>query len=106
MNMAIESKRREGVVGSSLEAKVLIRTNDENTYELLKKYLDPASKDSLKAIFIVSRVELKLDKGADGLGVDVSHADGKKCPRCWNWSEDIAGTGEICGRCREAINEN
>jgi isoleucyl-tRNA synthetase len=103
VNLAIETKRKEGLIGSSLESKVILTIKDRETYELWKKQYIDGSKDSLKAIFIVSQVELKLDESLEeARKIEILHADGKKCPRCWNWF--VGDTGEICGRCGDAIN--
>ncbi len=38
--------------------------------------------------------------------VAVQHADGARCERCWNYSEDasiVDGTKDICPRCQEVL---
>jgi isoleucyl-tRNA synthetase len=40
--------------------------------------------------------------------IEVAHADGKKCERCWNYSVHLgenAGYPKICERCTGAIAE-
>ena len=90
---ALEEKRIAKLIGSPLEAKVVIAAAKEK-YEFLNKYLP-----DLRYIFIVSQVELV--KG-DKLNIRVLKADGKKCGRCWNWSslvgEDKANP-TLCERC-------
>ena len=110
VNKALEEKRVDKLIGNSLEAKVLLYADDENS-NLLKEY-----KDFLPTLFIVSQVELKdySEKPTDafevdelkGMAVKVVHADGQKCQRCWNWSETV-GTfddePEVCGRCYNVL---
>ncbi|MFH1666787.1 MAG: isoleucine--tRNA ligase [Elusimicrobiota bacterium] len=93
-NMELESARKSALIGGSLEAKLVIETDNE-LLELLKKY----QKD-LPAILIVSQLELKPI--SEGLKITVSHAEGKKCPRCWNWSTETAAE-DLCPRCKDTI---
>jgi isoleucyl-tRNA synthetase len=79
---ALEEKRGEKVIGASLEDKVTISAGGE-TFDLLAAY-----EEQLPAIFIVSAVSLRRAEGGD-LQVEVEHAAGVKCERCWNWSETV-----------------
>ncbi|MCI0489594.1 MAG: isoleucine--tRNA ligase [Blastocatellia bacterium] len=84
----LEEKRNEKVIGASLEARVILRASGA-TFELLEKY-----EDLLLAIFIVSQVELHWTEAQERnlygeLRVEVEHASGTKCERCWNWSESV-----------------
>ena len=97
---ALEEKRIAKLIGSPLEAKVIIAAGGKEEYEFLNKYLA-----GLRYIFIVSQVELiKGEKRA----IQVAKADGKKCSRCWNWS---AAVGEdknhptLCERCSGVVTE-
>ncbi len=91
---ALEDARAAKLIGKSLEAKVIISANDEK-YALLDSF-----KNELETVFIVSQVELKHGEG-DALGVEVVHADGEKCDRCWMYSTDVVaeGEGHLCKRC-------
>jgi isoleucyl-tRNA synthetase len=105
-NKALESKRKDKVIGNSLEAKLVFYAADEER-DLLSRYAD-----FLPALFIVSEVEIRSDGEAagdaflsaliPGLAVGVAKASGKKCERCWNWSVKV-GTfkdqPEVCERC-------
>jgi len=100
---AIEERRREGAVGSSLEAKVVFRTSDAGMNKFLTDTL-PFWPQTL----IVSSCALEFSPDAGELEVRVEHADGAKCPRCWQWKKDIgssaAHTG-VCGRCADALSK-
>lgn len=98
---AIEIIRNEKVIGSSLEAKVIIKLKDE--YEDMKKM-----KEILHQFFIVSNVE--FSKTTDGLEeYDTSYIkvvkfeDGEKCPRCWNYLYPKDMKTEVCPRCYDAL---
>ena len=100
---ALEDQRRDKVIGSSLEADVLIRANPER-YELLERYV----KD-LPAVFIVSRVELRKVHDRPhkpDFEAIVSKAKSKKCERCWNYREAVGKDvthPTLCERCVEAV---
>ncbi len=91
----LEEAREKKIIGSSLEAKVIFSTCDPST----KAFLDE-TKDLWPEIAIVSQVEIK--DGKDPLFVEVTHADGHKCARCWQWKSEV-GTlqphNDICARC-------
>ena len=96
----LEKKRREKLIGASLEAKVRLQANPA-TYEFLKRY-----QTDLAGLFIVSQVELAKAPDPSDLAVEVLKADGKKCVRCWNYLPSVgesAAHPELCDRCLEAI---
>ncbi len=107
---ATEEARSAKIIGSSLEARIILSVPEEiaNIVE--------AFKDMLPSLFIVSQVETVLSnassKGAwqskamPGLTIEVDRAQGKKCARCWNFRHDVGADAEhtqLCGRCLEVI---
>ena len=96
---ALEEARNSKMIGAGLEAKVEIAA-DAGTREFLASF-----GDDLRFLFIVSGVE--LTDGA-ALSVKVSHADGDKCERCWNYTTDV-GLDErypgACARCAANLDE-
>ena len=103
---ALENARKDRLIGHSLDARVSIFCRSE-----LKGFLD-GYKEELNSIFIVSDVAIYSDKEipgtaiksdeTEGLFISISQASGKKCERCWNYSETVGGNTEhpsICGRC-------
>ena len=99
----LEEKRREKMLGASLEADLLIEANPDR-YEFLKQY-----ERDLPELFIVSHVELKkvndLPHSPD-FKVTVIKAKGAKCARCWRYQTSVgakAAHPELCDRCVEAI---
>jgi isoleucyl-tRNA synthetase len=86
----LENARAAKLIGKSLDAKVMIRGSNED-YKDLK-----LMQDELKAVFMVSQVELIEDEKEE-LNVSVSHADGEKCERCWVYS--IECENGVCPRC-------
>ena len=101
----LETKRRDGVIGSSLEAAVVLNVANEKSLEILKKY-----KDDLPALFIVSQVDILSDGENDSddksLKISIEKAKGEKCARCWNYSEKVGidkNYSDLCPRCAEII---
>ena len=105
VSKALELRRREKVIGHSLDALVRLELP-----ESLKKILNE-DQDQLKFIFIVSEVEIadSLNGGAEvyvsdsmeGVKVEVRSAPGKKCERCWNYfvEEPTPEHPSVCLRC-------
>ena len=87
-NIAIEEKRAKKIIGSSLEANIIITTNDENL-----KLLDDLD---LSEYFITSKASKIKSNNKDELRIEVKKAEGAKCPRCWKILQDK------CQRCAEA----
>ncbi len=113
ISKAIEIARKEKIIGHSLDAQVAVS---------LPKELSEALGDcaaTLRTILIVSRLEVlpatDLDKmrnlfvssELEGVRVKVGKASGKKCERCWVYSDVItaadAGYPNICPRCQTAV---
>jgi len=97
---ALEQKRSDKTIGASLEAKVTLSASGA-LYDLLKE-----REDQLPSIFIVSQVD--LTQGGEGLEIRVEHASGKKCERCWNWSETVGvdqRVPEVDERCIRQLEE-
>lgn len=112
----LEIARKEGMIGSSLEAEVDIYAQGNGMVSFLQDY----EKD-WKEIFIVSEVKIfdGLPPETSGVSKDksevmmksedlpelyigVKRAPGTKCLRCWNWSPTVGENSEhpqLCARC-------
>jgi len=103
VNVALEEKRQEKLIKSSLSARVAISTNNA-LYQLLSEY-----RDELPSLLGVSQVTLDqaFTESADspaGVHVRVEAAQGMKCERCWRYVATVTTEG-ICDRCVEALAE-
>ncbi len=108
VNKALEIKRVERLIGNSLEAKVTVYAAGER-FEILNSY-----RDFLPTLFIVSQADVKeykelpegviTDEELPEVAVMVEHADGEKCPRCWNWSPAVTKQN-LCDRCYKVLQE-
>jgi isoleucyl-tRNA synthetase len=101
VNVALEAKRKDKTIGTSLGASVALRAGGDTAALLDRHRLE------LPMLFIASRVELRTDAAPDApLEVVVTRADGEKCARCWRIVDGIsadAGTEGLCERCVGAV---
>lgn len=95
---ALEDARQKGLIGSALEAKVIFKTNDEQTRAFLKD-----TEALWPEIAIVSSVEITA--GSLPLEVVIEHAEGEKCARCWQWKTDVGQHQhkDLCARCSDVL---
>jgi isoleucyl-tRNA synthetase len=101
---ALEIARMEKLIGTALEAKVVIDGPDDETIEFLGTF-----GDTLHFLFITSEVAFGAPSDAayrseaiPGMAIDVMKVDGEKCERCWNYTADVGSSAEwpgICSRC-------
>jgi isoleucyl-tRNA synthetase len=70
-----------------------------------------AHREDLETICIVSRLAVRraAETGADpAITVRVERAPGAKCPRCWNYRENVGASAahpSLCERCAGALEE-
>ena len=65
--------------------------------------------EELRELLNVSQLRIVIDNiREETISLEVRHADGQKCERCWHWEMDIGLNAEhpsICGRCVEAVKQ-
>lgn len=116
---ALEIKRGEGFIGNSLEAQVNIYTEDKEVYDYLISFEEP-----LETLFIVSKTDIVRGKEEKGLSSDaytgvefpdikvlITRAPGKKCERCWCYSETVGEDQKypaicICKKCSKVMHNH
>ncbi|MDC0193232.1 isoleucine--tRNA ligase [Pelagibacteraceae bacterium] len=100
---ALEKKRADKIIGSSLEAHIDIYL-EKSILEKVKNY-------QLDEISITSSFELhEINSNSQGFSleevphvkVEVSKTSGQKCQRCWKYKKQLI-RDEICSRCDSAI---
>jgi len=101
---ALEAARNTKMIGTGLEAQVLITASDP-VYSLLQKYAG-----QLRYLFIVSDVKLTQGSGngTGSLHAEVKRAEGTKCERCWNYSTHVGEDKtypSVCERCSGVLQE-
>ena len=97
---ALEDARAAKVCASSLEASVTVSGTTEALAPLrAHEALKAPFPGNLANLFIVSHVNLV--EAAGPLAVTVARAPGRKCERCWTYSEAVGRLShpEVCERC-------
>ena len=102
---ALEKKRAEKIIGSSLEAKIKIYLDKD----IIKKVTDI----TFDEVCITSSYELlpydndisgfALEE-VEGVCIKVEKIMGQKCNRCWKYKETL-NNNEICDRCEEVVKQ-
>ncbi len=96
VNEALEHARAAKTIGAPLTAHITIHASGADL-ALLR-----ATQDELPMLCIVSQVTLR--EAVEGpVRVEVAHADGDKCPRCWRFVETLTTPDGLCGRCADAV---
>ncbi|MEO1560992.1 MAG: isoleucine--tRNA ligase, partial [Cyanobacteria bacterium J06632_19] len=113
VNKVLEEARIDKMIGSSLEAKVLLYVKDEELRNAIKSLNDNSNNnvDELRYLFLTSQAEIldapgvdecKHKSQTDNWEIGVAKADGHKCDRCWNYSTKVGESKEhplLCERC-------
>jgi len=102
---ALEEARAAKRIAASLEAAVVVRANAA-TLEALRAHdqLSRVFPGNLANLFIVSQARLEPAEGP--VRVEVAHAEGSKCERCWTWSPRVGSLSAhagVCERCDEVL---
>lgn len=107
VNKKLENERQNGLIGHSLDARVLINL-DNDDYSFIRNY----SLGEVADMFIVSQVEFINEKSElsetdiKGLFIGVKKALGHKCERCWKYGEDVGQNKEyptVGSRCASVL---
>jgi len=104
----LEKARVEKIIGRSGDARVEMSGNLPATLS------EPAGLEDLRELMNVSQLAIQssgesaktsTDEPAD-LTIRVTHGEGTKCVRCWQWRSDIGDSTEhpeLCSRCVSSI---
>ena len=106
-SFAVEQKRNQKEIRSSLEAKAVIYLKDQ-------QYKKIAESEDLSEILISSEVlisdsydeEFLFNSDDRSVGVKISCEVGDKCPRCWKIFKQDKMKNDLCYRCFKVVNEN
>lgn len=111
----LERVREQGIIKHSLEAQVVIYFMTEcpqcSTLAALKQQLErrgESIESFLQELCIVSKIQFAenpedlTQTALAGVFARVEHAQGTKCPRCWQWHETKHIDG-LCARCASIV---
>lgn len=111
---AIELEREKKAIKHSLEARITMYIEPSILDSLCKQLIKNKenNEEFFKELLIVSQVTINCCTPEDsdklyetnfkGLFVNVQHADGTKCPRCWQWSV-TNHVDNLCDRCAAIV---
>ena len=101
---AIEKKRAEKIIGSSLEAHIKLYLSEK-----IKKEIDDINFDEIAITSSFEILEINnlssyfsIDD-IEEIEVDVKKINGYKCGRCWKYKDKLS-ENSMCNRCEEVIN--
>jgi len=109
VNKALETQRKDGVIGSALAADVIIYANEQ-----AQSLLDRLGEE-LRFVLITSaatvlplqeRTAAAILNAELGVAIDVKASECVKCSRCWHRRVDVgadSGHAELCLRCVDNI---
>ena len=105
VNKKLEAERQTGLIGHSLDARVLLNIANAE-YSFIKDYTENEVSD----LFIVSQVKFVNDSLAEseieGISISVEKASGEKCERCWKYDEEVGhdhNHSDVCPRCASVL---
>ena len=105
VNKKLEAERQTGLIGHSLDARVLLNIANAE-YSFIKDYTENEVSD----LFIVSQVKFVNDNLAEseieGISIGVEKASGEKCERCWKYDEEVGHDHnhlDVCPRCASVL---
>jgi len=105
VNKKLETERQTGLIGHSLDARVLLNIANAE-YSFIKDYTENEVSD----LFIVSQVKFVNDNLAEseieGISISVEKASGEKCERCWKYDEEVGhdhNHSDVCPRCASVL---
>ncbi len=100
---ALEIKRSEKVIGSSLESHVDIYLNSQDDSKLKDVDMAEISITSSANVFFDKEINSGFSlEEIKGVSVDVNKISALKCARCWKFEKKI-NENQICSRCEKVI---
>ena len=96
----MEEARQQKKISSSLDAKLSIKL-PQKEFDILNEL----GEEALKEVFIVSQIELDSSPAVE---IKVDRAKGKKCDRCWSYSERVGENKNhpsLCEKCWKVVEE-
>ena len=104
----LEAARRDKLIGSSLEAKVVLHADAEGRAPRPAPPRAAHAPDRQpggagEGAHRAHGAHHRRAPGAGHLGIEIRKADGAKCPRCWTYAPEVAAGADVCPKCQEAL---
>ena len=100
---AIEKKRAEKLIGSSLEAHINIYLTVKIKNEIKNiNFAEVAITSSFEILNYEDGNSYFCIEDIADISIDVKKTKGEKCERCWKYKEDLT-SDNICDRCEKVI---
>jgi isoleucyl-tRNA synthetase len=116
---ALEQARTAGIIGHSLDAKVIFECPNGDQGSILRNLVQ-ADRTRLQDLLIISQANISTESSAGTSGevstydaallqclVKVGKADGAKCQRCWKYDPQVGKDTNhptVCARCATVLN--
>ena len=115
---ALEEARTKGIIGHSLDAKVVLVSQNGGPNSTLGNLIK-ADKSKMQDVLIVSQADISESVTSDSASVSwyhtellncqiaVSKAEGLKCERCWKYDTEVGSDAShptVCARCAAVLN--
>jgi isoleucyl-tRNA synthetase len=115
---ALEEARTKGIIGHSLDAKVVLVSQNGGPNSTLGNLIK-AEKSKMQDVLIVSQADISESVTSDSASVSwyqtellncqiaVSKAEGLKCERCWKYDTEVGSDAShptVCPRCAAVLN--
>jgi isoleucyl-tRNA synthetase len=113
---ALEQARNAGIIGHSLDAKVMFEPRNGDQSSILRQLVE-SDQTRLQDLLIVSQATVAHASGSavEVSGYDtnllncrimVNKADGAKCERCWKYDTEVGKDPthpSVCARCAKVL---
>jgi isoleucyl-tRNA synthetase len=115
---ALEEARTKGIIGHSLDAKIILVNQNGGPTSTLEDLIK-ADKSKMQDVLIVSQADISESVSSDSATLSwyksellnckiaVSKAEGLKCERCWKYDTKVgrdASHPTVCARCAAVLN--
>ncbi len=104
--ISLEGSRRDGLIGKGLDAQVSIAAG-RSQFEVLKLYGTQLSELlNVSSSSVIHTASLDSVSGSNGVVISSGPAHGKRCERCWRYTEDFGESPNyptVCLRCADAL---
>ncbi len=104
--ISLEGSRRDGLIGKGLDAQVALAAG-RSQFEVLKTYRTQLSELlNISNSSLTHTASLDSVSGSNGVVISSGPANGRRCERCWRYTQDVGHEQNypgVCLRCADAL---